>query len=176
MQLKTVLPHVVAALLSLAAASVLAAVTSADASSVQRREGLVGTWRLVSASATTSTGTVEPSPFGANPSGLLIYTSDGTMSAQVSYGGRSRLSADRVAAPASERAEAFATFFAYGGRYTINGDRVVHHVQIASVENWVGTDLVRVIVRDRDRMTLQTPPLAVDGVTRTSELIWQRIH
>ena len=156
--------------------AVLAAVTPAHGVFVQPRDTLVGTWRLVSASATTANGTVERAPYGANPSGLLIYTSDGTMSAQVSYGGRSRLSADRVAAPASERAEAFATFFAYGGRYTMTGDRVVHHVEIASVENWVGTELIRVVARDGDRMTLRTPPLTVGGVTRTSQLLWQRIR
>lgn len=160
----------------LALMTVVAALTSADGGSVQRSDGLIGTWRLVSASATTANGTVERAPYGAKPSGLLIYTSEGTMSAQVSYGGRSRLSADRVAAPASERAEAFATFFAYGGRYTISGARVVHHVEIASVENWVGTDLIRVVARDGDRMTLRTPPLTVGGVTRTSELLWQRLR
>jgi Lipocalin-like domain len=154
----------------------LAAVGRGDRVAVQPSDGLVGTWRLVSASATTAAGTVEHGPYGPKPSGLLIYTSAGTMSAQVSYGGRSRLSADRVAAPAAERAEAFATFFAYGGRYTMTGDRVVHHVDIASVENWVGTDLIRVIARDGDRMTLRTPPLAVGGVTRTSELLWRRVH
>ena len=137
---------------------------------------LVGTWRLVSATATTESGHVDPAPFGSSPSRLLIYTREGTVSVQVSYGGRSRLSADRRAAAAAERAEAFATFFAYAGRYSVTGNRVVHHVEIASVQNWVGTDLTRVIDLEGARMTLRTPPSAVDGVMRTSELMWERVR
>lgn len=39
----------------------------------RRADRLVGTWKLLSASASTATGTDE-APFGANPIGFLIYT------------------------------------------------------------------------------------------------------
>lgn len=95
----------------------------------------------------------------------------------ISHGGRKPLSgADRIAAPAEERAEAFATFFSYGGRYSIEGDKVIHHVEISSVQNWVNTDLVRLIRFHGDRITLRTPPLSVGGVIRTTELVFERIH
>jgi len=41
---------------------------------------------------------------------------------------------DYVAAPVEERAEAFATFAAYAGTFTLEGNPVTHHVQISSVQ------------------------------------------
>ena len=94
----------------------------------------------------------------------------------VSYGGRRPLSSsDRIAAPADERAEAFATFFAYAGRYSVDGDTVVHHVEIASVENWVNEKLVRVVVLAGNRLILRTPPLTVGGESRVADLVWERV-
>ncbi|MCA1618869.1 MAG: lipocalin-like domain-containing protein [Acidobacteria bacterium] len=144
--------------------------------SAQTRDGLVGTWRLVSASATTANGGRNDAPYGPHPTGLLTYTREGRMAAIISHSGRKPLSrADRISAPAEERAEAFATFFAYAGRYSLGGDKVIHHVEISSVENWVNTDLVRLIKLEGDRLTLRTPPISVGGVTQTTELIWERV-
>jgi len=143
---------------------------------VAQEPDVVGTWRLVSASATTASGDRNAIPFGQNPKGFLTYTRQGTMTVMISYSGRKPLSgADRVVSPPEERAAAFATFFAYAGRYSVTGNKVIHHVEVASVENWVNTDLVRVVELDGDRMTLITPPLSVGGRLQTSNLVWERI-
>ena len=127
----------------------------------QSRDSLVGTWRLVSASASTADGRLIDAPFGSNPTGVITYTREGRMTAMISHAGRKPLSGDRISSPASERAEAFATFFAYAGGYSVNGDQVIHHVEISSVQNWVNTDMVRLIKFDDDRITLRMPPLSV---------------
>ena len=82
---------------------------------------LIGTWKLVSASSTTSTGERIATPYGPNPSGFLSYTADGRVTALISYGGRKALpfGGGNVA----EQAEAFKTFLAYGGRYASTGKR-----------------------------------------------------
>ena len=137
----------------------------------------VGSWRLVSVSATTADGSRNEAPYGSSPTGALTYTVDGRMILIISYSGRKLLSgADRIASSVAERAEAFTTSFAYAGRYTLTGDKVIHHVEVASVENWVNTDLVRIAKVDGNRLTLQTPPLSVGGVMQTSELVWERIR
>jgi hypothetical protein len=98
------------------------------------------------------------------------------MTAMISYGGRKRLSSsDSRSAPAEEQAEAFKTFVAYAGRYTLNGDKVIHQVEISSIQNWVDTDLIRSIKFEGDRIVLVTPPTSVDGKIQTFELIWQRL-
>lgn len=141
----------------------------------QSRDGVVGTWKLMSASASTADGRLIDAPFGSSPTGLMTYTREGRMTAMISHGGRKPLSGDRISSPASERAEAFATFFAYAGRYSVNGDKVVHHVEISSVQNWVNTDMVRLVKFDGDRITLRTPPLSVGGTTQTTDLVWERL-
>lgn len=137
---------------------------------------LVGTWRLVAASASAADAT-NYAPFGPTPSGLITYTSDGRVMAIISHSGRKPLaSGDRISAPAWERAEAFATSFSYAGRYSVSGDRIVHHVEVASVQNWVDTDLIRVIALENDKLALTTPPLSVGGEIRTSTLLWERVR
>lgn len=98
----------------------------------------MGTWRLISASTlAASPGTCED-PSSPLREGLITYTNDGRVMAILRHGGRKPLSSgDRMSASIEERAEAFATSFAYAGRYSLAGNRIIHHVEIASVENWV---------------------------------------
>ena len=142
----------------------------------QTKEELVGTWKLVSATDTADKGEVQ-NAFGHGPVGFLTYTVDGRMMAIVSNGGRQPLSIpDYIAAPAEERAKAFATFSAYAGTYTLESHRVIHHVQVSSLQNRVGTDLVRTIVSLKDgRLILETPPFLKGGKTVTTKLTWERI-
>ena len=98
-------------------------------------EKLVGTWKLVSASSKTSKGERDQTPYGLNPVGFLTYADDGRMTALISYGERKTLSAG--GGSIEEQAEAFKTFLAYAGRYTLNGDKVTHTVEVSSIQNYV---------------------------------------
>ena len=135
-------------------------------------EELTGTWKLLSASSTTSGGERNEAPYGVSPSGFLTYTSDGRVTALISYGGRKLLQAR---AAVEEQAEAFKTFLAYAGRYTLSGDQITHHVEISSIQNYVNKDLVRTVRFEGDRIKLLTPPTPVNGKIQTVELIWQRL-
>ncbi len=138
---------------------------------------LVGTWKLVSASSISENGRVNNAVFGDNPTGFITYTADGRMHAIISDGGRKPLSvSDRIAAATEERAKAFSTFVVYAGRYTFTGDKVVHHVEAASIQNWVNTDLVRSARFEGDRLILKTPPTARGCVPLSIELVWQRLN
>ncbi len=137
---------------------------------------LVGTWNLVSASSTTSSGEPSEPPYGPNPSGFLTYTGDGRVSALISYAGRKPLSfGAETPALQAERAEAFKTFLAYAGRYTLAGDKVNHHIEISSIQNFVGKDLVRSVNFQGDQIILTTPPAPVNGKIQIIKLIWQRL-
>ena len=98
------------------------------------------------------------------------------MMAIISHSGRKPLaSGDRISASVDERAEAFATPFSYAGRYSLAGDKIIHHVEIASVQNWVDTDLIRLFVLK----TTKLPDDAADvvgGLIRTTELVRERIR
>ena len=143
----------------------------------QTRDSLVGAWRLVSASSVAASGSRNDAPYGSAPKGILTYTREGRMTAIISFSGRKPLSkADLFSAPVEERAEAFATFFAYAGRYSLSGDKVTHHVEISSVENLVNTDLVRFIKFEDGRIRLRTPPASIGGTMQTFELVWERVE
>jgi hypothetical protein len=143
----------------------------------QTKDALVGTRKLISATDTTEKGEVKDS-FGRNPTGFLTYTADGRMMGIITFDGRKPLSVpDYISAPAQERATAFAILVAYAGRYTFTGDKVIHHVEAAWMENYVKTDQVRFIVRfEGNRMTLRTPPFLKGGLKLANqELVWERI-
>jgi hypothetical protein len=142
----------------------------------QCEDSVVGTWKLVSVKATTKNGDVDNAILGQNPSGLLTYTADGRMMAIISDGGRKPLStADRIAAPAEERAQAYSTFMAYAGRYTYTCDKVVTHVEVASLQNWVNTDQTRFLTMQGDRMFVRNTPQLRAGVVITLESVWERL-
>ena len=145
--------------------------------SAQRLGGVTGTWRLRSVTTSVDGVVSDTAPYGPLPTGRLTYTADGQVSAIVSAGGRRSLSvADRRAAPVTERAEAFATFLAYAGCYRVSADTIIHHVEVASIENWVGTNLVRVARLKGNRLTLRTPPTSYSGRLQVFTLVWERMR
>jgi hypothetical protein len=71
--------------------------------------------------STADKGEVNKAVLGLHPSGVVTYTADGRMPAIIPDGRRPLSVADRVSAPAEERAQAYSAFMAYAGRYTDTG-------------------------------------------------------
>jgi hypothetical protein len=88
---------------------------------------------------------------------------------------QSPLSSQMQSLPVEELAQAFTTFNAYAGTYTLSGNTVIHHIEIASIPNRVGTTLVRTFTLSENRLTLKTLPVLSDGVETVFELVWERI-
>lgn len=152
---------------------VFTAVFTAVLARAQKERDVVGTWKLVSYWTTRPNGE-RVAPYGEHPIGFITYTSDGRMSVILSSSDRKPLSADRLSAPEAERAEAFSTSLAYAGTYSFDGTKAVHHVQIATLPNYVGTDQVRAAKLRGDRLTLSTT-LTLGGEQRATELVWERM-
>lgn len=144
---------------------------------------LIGMWKLISASAIHANGTVTPDVYGAHPVGYITYTLDGHMMVMFSRSNRpllsqevqSPLSSQMQSLPAEELAQAFTTFNAYAGTYTLSGNIVHHRIEIASIPNRVGTALVRTFTLSESQVTLRTSPVSTDGVETVFELVWERI-
>ena len=161
----------IAAILGIIGSGLLSAAVAGN-----KNDALVGTWKLASASSTTSAGERSETPYGANPAGLLTYTANGRVTAMISYGERKLLSIGAGGlAPVEEQADAFQTLLAYAGRYTLDGRKVIHHVEISSIQNFVGKELVRSVKFQDDRIILTTPPTPVNGKIQTVELVWERL-
>ena len=161
---------------SLVFLTLVLAVTFSPTVNAQCKDRVVGTWRLVSNTATTDKGGANKAVIGQNPSGLLTYTADGRMMAIISDDGRKLLSvADRIAAPVEERAQAYSAFMAYAGSHTFTCDTMAHHIEVASLQNWVNTDQTRFVTLQGDRLFVRNTPQLRGGVMVTLESVWQRL-
>lgn len=141
----------------------------ADDADLQRK--IVGTWKLVSvAYEDQSTGERTP-VYGVHPKGVQIATPEGRWLALMTAEGRP------VPQSEADRAQALKTMIAYTGRYRVNDGNVVTKVEAAWNEAWVGTEQVRAVRFDGDRLLLQSPPMPhpnINGKVVRVIVAWQR--
>jgi hypothetical protein len=123
------------------------------ADDAELRRKIVGTWTLVSV-AYEDTASGERTPvYGAHPKGVQIATTEGRWLALMTAQGRGVPNSD------GERAQALKTMIAYTGRYRVEDGRVITKVEAAWNEAWVGTEQIRDVRFDGDRLFLQSPPM-----------------
>ena len=145
-----------------------------DVASFKQREPFLGAWQLVSFEAAAAGQTIYP--FGADATGLLIYTVAGRMSVILSRSNRPGFRvADARGGTAEEKAAAFESCFAYAGTFEVADGRVIHRLEQCTLPNWIGTEQVRFCRFEEDRLTLETPPLPMDGRETVSRLVWRRV-
>ena len=113
---------------------------------------LTGAWQLVSWTIEYPSGGRVTQPFGADPEGLLVYTSDGHMSAVMQRRRPAAAVARRSAGSraTAEKAAAFGSYLHYAG--TLERRRWQRHPRRAPRDepNLIGTRQVRSIALDGD--------------------------
>ncbi len=130
---------------------------------------LLGAWHLVSWSFVYADGRPPEYPLGADATGILMYTSDGHVSALLM---RKTRPAQAPANPA-EAAAAYADSFAYSGRYTVRDGAAYHAIEVSTNPALVGVTSTRYIDMTDGRLTLSGPDFAA-GSSRTQRIEWQR--
>jgi hypothetical protein len=137
---------------------------------------LIGTWLLRRWQLTLDDGTAEE-PFGQVPQGLVVYTLDGRMITTIGQRDRPAVANDLSTADDAARLAAIRTFIAYSGPFAIEGDDVVHTVEMSLDPAWIGTRQRRhVELSDEGRtLTLSTDPLLVVGRRGRHRLTWERV-
>ena len=127
---------------------------------------LIGAWRLLRATHNSSDGEVS-FHHGEHPVGQIVYSADGRMSATI-------MDPSWLEPPVDGKRR-FGEFMAYAGAYEVQGDRVLHHVKIASHAPMVGTTLVRQFELRGNEIFLRTEPhVGKNGKTYVHELLWRR--
>jgi len=116
-------------------------------------------------------------PHGQKASGYIMYNDEGYMSAHVMNANRPRLTTadDLLRASVQEKAQATHTYLSYAGPYHVQDDRVIHQPRLSLFQNYVGTDLVRVIKLTDPQLTLSTLPVHVLGVFVDAIIVWERV-
>jgi hypothetical protein len=117
------------------------------------RRRIVGTWSLVSVNYEDQTTKKRTPIYGAHPKGIQIATAEGRWLALMTAEGRT------VPKTNEERAQALKSMIAYTGRYRLEDGNVMTKVEAAWNEAWVGTEQVRSVRFEGDRLYLQSPPM-----------------
>jgi lipocalin-like protein len=124
---------------------------------------IVGTWKLVRATARNNAGTALPAPYGPKALGRVTFTADGRMMSVVCDG--------RPQLPAGAGRD----YNSYCGNYTFDGARLVTRVDAASDPSRIGSDQARGVRFEGDHMVLSPPPRGSGDSAEYRELTWERI-
>lgn len=126
-------------------------------------QSIVGTWKLLHATARDAAGAARPLPYGGKALGRLTLTADGRMMSVVCDG--------QTELPAGVRRE----YSSYCGTYTYHGQRLVTRVDAASDPTRIGSDQVRGVRFEGERMVLIPPPRLTGESEEHREITWERI-
>jgi len=124
---------------------------------------IIGTWRLVGAVARDAAGNALAAPFGPLAMGRVVFNADGRMMAVLCDG--------RPTLPDGTTRD----YASYCGNYTFDGRRLVTRVDAASDPARIGTDQVRDVHFEGERMVLRPPPRQGVGGPEQREITWERI-
>jgi Lipocalin-like domain len=115
---------------------------------------IIGTWKTQSFVREVVATGQRYNEFGDMPGGYISYLPDGRMHAM--------LVADNRPKPAGavpteeEKAKLFGTMIAYAGTYRIEGEKVVHDVEVSWNQLWTGSRQVRLFKVEGDTLTITT--------------------
>jgi hypothetical protein len=111
---------------------------------------LVGFWKLVSYEMEIQASGAKETPFGANPTGYILFSADWRMMVVVTGEGRKPPTTDQ------DRADIFKNLVAYTGTYRVEGDKWITKVDVAGNPAWVGTEQTRTFKLEGNRLTEMT--------------------
>jgi hypothetical protein len=140
-------------------------------------EQLIGAWKLVSYEERPIDGSPSFYPMTEEPMGIIMYTPDGYMSAQLMRADRAPFDRDDPHHPRdSELAAAGGGYLSYAGPFTvINGGLVAHHVEVSLLPGWIGGIQYRTARLEQSLLELGPPePMIIDGIPRNAKLVWRR--
>ncbi|QIE26595.1 Lipocalin-like domain protein (plasmid) [Caballeronia sp. SBC1] len=136
----------------------------------------LGTWKLQSFTTEDVETGQKTDMFGAHPSGYLSYGPDGRMCALLVKEGRKV--PDTLVPTDAERVELYSGFIAYAGTYSIEGDKVSHHIDASWNQAWTGTTQVRQFKIDGNALYIRTLPAKdpLSGKDTSAVLVWIKVE
>jgi hypothetical protein len=139
---------------------------------------LIGAWKLVSYVEEPVDGSAPFHPLGERPKGIIMYTPDGYMSAQLMRPDRRPFaSGDWFDGTEEEYREEASTYIAYSGPFHVDEEKrtLTHSMFVSLFPNWTGQTQPRVVKIEGDKLFLSTEsPIKSGGKIVMSYLEWQR--
>lgn len=130
---------------------------------------ILGTWKLVSYYRLDEDGE-KVYPLGTDPSGFLMYTEDGYMSAQLMKQNRPDYTLEGLHnGTREEMAEAAHGYHAYAGKYEIDEEdgSVYHHNEVSLIPNRLGD------IQDR-QIEFQGDMITITSRTSSTHIVWKK--
>jgi hypothetical protein len=121
------------------------------------RDGLLGTWKMVSWKREIIATDEKVDVLGPDPVGFINYGSDGRFYAIVIR--KNRQSPATLPPNDDEKLTLFDSMLAYAGTYTLDHEKAVHHVDASWNQAWTGTDQVRFYKLDGNALSISTAKL-----------------
>ena len=136
----------------------------------------LGTWKLQSFTTEDVATGRKTNMFGAHPSGYLNYGPDCRMCAILVKEGRK--APDALVPTDVERVDLYSGFIAYAGTYSIEGDKVSHHIDASWNQSWTGTTQVRQFRIDGNSLYIRTLPAKdpMTGNETSAVLVWIKVE
>jgi len=126
------------------------------AQAAELRRKLFGSWKMLSWTVEDLVTGEKALALGESPAGSIIYTPDGRVMVLVLRS--ERPSPAELLPTEAEKVALYDSMFAYAGTYTIDQDRVSHHIDMSWNQAWTGTTQVRLLRLEGDRLTYTSVP------------------
>ena len=141
---------------------------------------IVGTWKMTGAETRVVDGSGPATlPRGKSPQGYIIYDAQGRMFVQIMNSDETRPPRKGEGAMnEKEQAQAYTSYTAYYGRYTIdeNDQSVTHHVEGSVNPRNIGNGMKRFVEVSQDKLSLNTFAKGPDGKERVTLRMWERVR
>ena len=142
------------------------------------REQLIGAWKLVSYEERPVDGSPSFYPMSEQPMGIIMYTPDGYMSAQLMKPDRKPFaSGDWFKGSPDDYGREATTYIAYSGESHVDEEtrKLTHSMFVSLFPNWIGQTQQRVVKIEGDELNLSSAsPIQSGGKTVISHLKWKR--
>jgi hypothetical protein len=129
------------------------------------KDKFLGTWKLKHFEIKHQNGSIDY-PYGKHPIGYLIYHPDGHMA--VTFMDSRKDFEKKI--DQKKKIAAFGSCISYAGPYEIIDDHIIHHVDVCSIPDWIGTDLKR-----KYQLTNNSLTLSAEIKNITAILIWEHV-
>ncbi len=139
---------------------------------------LIGTWKLVSMTREMLDTGQKSDDYGPNPIGYINYSPEGRMIAIIVRSDRKKpkVKPDDQRVSDQDAIALYRSMSSYAGTYTVEKDRVIHHVEVSWNQLWTGTDQVRYFKFDGDKLTLTMKPFMTPLGKQTVHLTWKKLN
>ena len=140
------------------------------------KEDIIGAWEITACESRSLDGQIGPHPVGDNAVGYIIYSSDGYMSLEMMAQKRTPFTEqDPFDANEEDHAQAFRSHLSYVGKYTVNGEKIIHEVLMSSYPNFIGQKIERFVRLEGGILYQTTQPFFMHGQTQTTHLALRRV-